>query len=114
MRYNGLPDAIVSNCGSVFILKFWFSLCYFLAIKQKLSIAFYLQTNGQIKRHNSTMETYLRVFVNYKQDNWVWLLSIAESAYNNMKNTRTGHTSCEFNYGYHPCAFYKKDINPYS
>ncbi len=54
--HHGLPDSIVSDCGSVFTSKFWFSLCYFLGIKQKLSTAFYPQTNGQTERQNKTME----------------------------------------------------------
>ena len=30
----GRPDSTVSDCGSVFTSKFWFSLCYFLGIKR--------------------------------------------------------------------------------
>ncbi len=41
VRHHGLPDWIVSNRGSVFTSKFWSLLCYFLSIKQKLSITFY-------------------------------------------------------------------------
>ncbi len=33
VRYQGLPDSIVSDRGSVFSPKFWSSLCYFLGIK---------------------------------------------------------------------------------
>ncbi len=35
-------------------------------------------------------------------------------AYNNAKNTNTGYTPFEFNYDYHPQAFYKKDVDPHS
>ena len=66
VRHNSLPDSIVSDRGSVFMSKFWSSLCYFLSIKRKLSTAFYPQTDGQTERQNSTMEVYLRAFVNYK------------------------------------------------
>ena len=34
--------SIIIDCGFLFILKFWSSLCYFLEIKKKLFIAFYL------------------------------------------------------------------------
>lgn len=57
--YHGLLNSIISDCVSVFISKFWLLLCYFLAIKQKLSIAFHPQTDGQTKRHNSIREVYL-------------------------------------------------------
>ncbi len=76
-------------------------LCYFLGIKRKLSTAFYPQTNGQTEKQNSTMEAYLRAFVNWEQDNWARLLSMAEFAYNNTKNASTGHTPFELNCGYH-------------
>ncbi len=66
MRQHGLPDSIMSDCSLVFTLKFWSSLCYFLGIKQKLSTGFYPQTDGQTKRQNSTIEAYLRAFVNCK------------------------------------------------
>ena len=57
------------------------------------------------------MEAYLRVFVNYKENNWIRLLLMAEFTYNNTKNTSISHTPFEFNYGYHSCVFYKKHIS---
>ena len=68
VRHHGLPHSIVTDRGSLFTSKFWSLLCYFLSIKRRLSTAFYLQINGQTKRHNSTMEAYLRAFVNFKQN----------------------------------------------
>ena len=66
--HHSLPDSIVIDRGSLFTSKFWSSLCYFLGIKRRLYTAFYLQTDGQTKRQNSTMEAYHRAFVNFKQD----------------------------------------------
>ena len=37
---------------------------------------------------------------------------MAEFAYNNAKNASSGHMPFEFNYGYYPWMFYKKDVNP--
>ena len=48
------------------------------------------------------MEAYLRAFVNWEQNDWARLLPMAEFAYNNAKNARTGHTPFELNCGYHP------------
>ncbi len=39
---------------------------------------------------------------------------MAEFAYNNGKNTSTGHTPFKLNCGYHPRASYKKDVDPRS
>ncbi len=68
VRYHGIPKSIVTDRGLLFTSKFWSLLCYFLGIKKKLSTAFHPQTNGQTERQNSTMEAYLRAFVNWEQD----------------------------------------------
>ena len=64
--HYGIPDSIVTDRGSLFISKFWLSLCYFLGIKQKLFIAFYPQIDSQTKKQNSTIKVYLQAFVNYE------------------------------------------------
>ena len=66
VRHHELPDSIVTDKSLLFTSKFWSLLCYFFSIKRRLSIAFHPQTNGQTKRQNSTMEAYLKVFVNFK------------------------------------------------
>ena len=114
VRHHGLPDSIVTNRESLFTLKFWSLLCYFLGIKWRLSTAFYLHTDGQTKKQNSTMETYLWAFVNFEQNDLVWLFFMAEFAYNNAKNTSTRHTLFELNCGYHLWISYKKDLDPRS
>ena len=70
--------------------------------------------DGQTKRQNSTIEAYLRAFVNFEQNDWAQLLPMAEFAYNNAKNASTGFTSFELNYGYYPRVFYEEDLNSYS
>ena len=112
VRHHGLPDSIISDRGAIFTSKFWFSLCYFLEVKRRLLIAFHPQTDGQTERQNSTMEAYLRAFVNFKQNDWVRLLPMAEFTYNNAKNASTGHTPFELNCGYHPRMSYKEDVDP--
>ena len=66
VRHHSLPDSIISDRGAIFTSKFWSSLCYFLGIKRRLSTAFYPQTDGQNERQNSTIEAYLRAFVNFE------------------------------------------------
>ncbi len=114
VEHHGLPDSISNHCGSVFTSKFWSSLCYSLGIKKRLPTAFPPQKNGQTQRQNSTIETYLQAFVNYRQDDWARLLPIAEFAYNNAKNASTGHTPFELSCGFHPRPSYKKKVDPRS
>ena len=108
MRYHGFSNSIVTNQGSLFTSKFWLSLCYFLNIKRWLSTAFYLQTDGQTKRQNSTMEAYLQAFINFKQNDLVRLLLIAEFTYNNAKNATTSHMPFELNCGFHLCVSFEE------
>lgn len=57
VEHHGLPNSIVTAWNLLFTSKFWLSLYYFFDIKQKLSTAFYLQTNSQIEKQNNTIET---------------------------------------------------------
>ena len=68
VRHHRLPDSIVTDRGSLFTSKFWSSLCYFLGIKQQLSTTFHPQTDSQTEWQDSTMEAYLRAFVNFEQN----------------------------------------------
>ena len=66
VQHHGLPHSIISDWGAIFKSKFWSSLCYFLGVKRKLSTAFHPQTDSQPKRQKITIESYLRVFINFK------------------------------------------------
>ena len=112
--HHDLPDSIVTDRGSLFIWKFWSLPNYFFGIKRRLSTAFYLQTVGQTKRQNSTMEAYLSAFVNIEQNKWAKLLPMAKFAYNNAKNASTDHAPFKLNYGYHLWVSYEEDIDPRS
>ena len=114
IRHYGLLNSIVTDRSFLFTSKFWSLLFHFFGIKRRLFTAFYSQTDGQIKRQNSTIEVYLRALVNFKQNNWAKLLPMAKSAYNKAKNTNTGYMPFELNCGYYSLVFYEKDINPCS
>ena len=64
VHHHGVLKSIVMDQSSLFISKFWSLLSYFLGIKKKLSTIFHPQIDGQIKRQNSIIEGYFRVFVN--------------------------------------------------
>jgi hypothetical protein len=73
-----------------------------LGIKGNPSIAFHPQTDGQMERINREVEQYLRIWVNYAQDNWSEWLSIAEFTYNNRDTTSTGYSLFFLNHGHYP------------
>ena len=102
VRLHGLPDSIVSDRGSIFTSNFWSTLTSILKIDPRKSTAFHPQTDGQTERMNQTLETYLRIFCNYEQNDWFELLSLAEFAYNNAFQESTKMSPFFANYGFHP------------
>ena len=58
-------------------------------IETKLSTAFHPQTDGQTEQVNQKLEQYLRMFVDYRQEQWPDWLGIAEFTYNNKVNSST-------------------------
>lgn len=67
-----------------------------------MSTAFHPQTDGQTERWNQEIEQYLRVFSNYRQENWAELLPIAEFALNSRVHSATAQSPFFLNYGYNP------------
>ena len=58
-----------------------------LGIETKLSTAYHPQTDGQTERTNKELEQYLRMYVNYRQNNWLEWLAMVEFAFNNKVHT---------------------------
>ena len=111
VHHHTLLNLIVTNRSSFFTSKFWSLLCYFLGIKRRLSTAFHPQTDSQIEWQINTREACLWALVNFKQNDWARLLPMAEFAYNNAKNSSTGHTPFELNCSYHCCVSFKENTN---
>ena len=107
-RLHGLPKDIVSDRGPVFTSKFWQELLKQFNVKSNLSTAFHPQTDGQTERINSVLEQYLRIYVNYQQDNWSSLLPFAEFSYNNAEQSSTQKSPFFSNYGYHPSLHFNQ------
>ena len=101
-RLHGLPSDIVSDRGSVFISGFWKELMEHLGIELNMSTAFHPQTDGQTERVNQVLETYLRHYANFQQDDWVDLLPLAEHAYNTATSETTKVSPFFANYGFNP------------
>ena len=54
------------------------------------------------------MEQYLRVFINYRQEQWLDWLGIAEFAYNNKIHSATKISLFEANYSQNPRIEFKE------
>ncbi len=98
---HGVPEKIISDRDKLFTSKFWNTWSRQLGMKVSLSTAYHLRTDGQTERPNQTLEQYLRHYVNFKQNNWIELLPLAQFAYNDQAHSATGRTPFYANYGRH-------------
>jgi len=67
-KLHGLPESIVSDRKVQFAVEMMKELSHLLEIQTKLLMAYYSQTDEQIKRINQELEQYLRVFINHRQE----------------------------------------------
>jgi hypothetical protein len=99
---HGTPISIISDRGSKFVAEFWKKVCAALGIRSHTSTSYHPETDGQTERVNQVLEQYLRIYINYLQDDWTELLPIAEFVYNNTPHDSTGMTPFFANKGSHP------------
>ena len=69
-KIHGVPKTILSNRRPQFASKFMEDFTKVLGTKRRLSTAYHPQTDGQTERINQKIGTFLRYYVNYKQDDW--------------------------------------------
>ena len=100
----GIPKRVISDRDPRFTSHFATAVCKATGIKQNLSTAFHPRTDGQSERMNQWVETYLRQFVNARQNNWSTLLPMAEFAHNSWPHEQTKHTPHELITGINPTA----------
>jgi hypothetical protein len=110
---HGVLEHITCNWGLEFISHFFPALGAALKINLHYTSSYHPEANGGSERLNLTLETYLRMYCSYKQDNWADLLAIAEFAYNNSLHETTRFTPFFVNKGYHPRIDYNPD-SPYT
>jgi hypothetical protein len=101
-KHHGIPLQIISDRGVQFASKVFKEFCTKLGIRASMSTAYHPQTDGQTERVNQTLEQYLRIFCNNRQENWAPLLTTAEFAYNNAPSESTKMSPFYVEYGYNP------------
>ena len=70
-------------------------------------MAFHSQTNEQTERINQKLEQYLRIFIDYRQEQWPEQLGIVEFAYNNKVYSSTRISPFKANYRQDPIIGFK-------
>jgi hypothetical protein len=69
-KYHGFPEDVVSDRDGTFTGQFFTDLYNYLGIKRSVSTAYHPQTDGQTERINQVIESYLRSYCNYEQNDW--------------------------------------------
>ena len=103
--YYKLIDFIISDRGLQFVSKFQSKLYSILGIERRLLLAFHLETDGQSQNTNQFIEQYLRIFINYAQNDQVEQLPIAEFTYNNYMSESIGVTLFYANLSLYPRSY---------
>jgi len=110
-KQHGLPDSIVSDRDSKFCSLFWKELTRLLGISLLQSTAFHPQTDGQSEVMNRMVETYLRSYCSFHQDDWDLHLPLAEFSYSSAAHALTGVSPFVLDLGWqprHPIDFLSK------
>jgi len=69
-KLHRLPESIISDRGPQFVTGLMRELNQILGIESKMLIVFHSQTDGQTERVNQELEQYLRMFIDYRQEQW--------------------------------------------
>jgi len=101
-KLHGLPESIISDRGPQFVAGLMKELNEMLGIKSKLSTVFHPQTDGWTERVDQELEQYLRMFIDYRQEQWPEWLGTAEFVYNNKAHSSTRTSPFKANYGQDP------------
>ncbi len=88
-KHHDLLEFFMSDRDTQFIFDVWKHMCKMLKIDAKLSTTYHSEIDDQIKRINAVIKHYLRVFVNYMQNDWAKWLSEVEFVVNNTSSSIT-------------------------
>ncbi|PIL32389.1 hypothetical protein GSI_05635 [Ganoderma sinense ZZ0214-1] len=99
---HSLPKRIWSDRGPTLVSSFTKEVYRQMGIEGNPSTAYHPQTDGQTERMNQEIQTYLRIFINHKQDDWVEWLPLAEFAYRCRVHASTGMSPFFMTHGHEP------------
>ena len=86
--YIGLLSKLITNRDVRFTSSLFKEIWRQLEIQQNMSSAYHPQTDGESERTNQTVETALRIFGNFQQDDWSdWLPLIQYHPNSHVSNT---------------------------
>jgi len=99
VRLHGVSLSIIFDRGTQFISQFWKSFQKGLGTRVKISMAFHLQTDGQVERTIQHLEDMLRSCVIDFKVNWDDHLPLIEFVYNNSNHSSIQMVPFKYLYG---------------
>lgn len=94
-KLHGLPNVIIFDRDKVFTSAFWQQLFKLTDTTLNMSSSYQPQTDGQTKRLNQCMETYLRCMTQACPTKWSQWLPLAEFWYNTTFHSALGSSPFE-------------------
>lgn len=113
-RLHGLPDHIISDCGTTFASALWKEFSSLLGINLQFSTAFPPQMDGQTDHTNQAVKHCLRSFTNYHQTKGLNLLNLAECLYKNPSHLLTSQSPFHYSLGLSPILLLDSSVEPMS
>lgn len=96
---HGLPQTLVTDCGTEFMSKVFKEVCNQLKIKQTSKSPYHPQSNGSLERSHKTLDEYLRSFANKNPQNWDAHATFAMFCHNSTEHSATKFQPYELVYG---------------
>lgn len=95
----GIPDQILTDCGTQFMSDVFISCCKLLKIKKLKTSIYHPETNGSLERSHKSLVEYLRCFSNKMQNDWDQWVPFACFTYNTSPHSITKFTPYELMFG---------------
>lgn len=97
---HGIPESILTDCGTEFMGKIFAACCKLLQIDKLHTTPYHPQSNGGLERSHQTLAAYLRHYVDKHLDDWDDYVPYAMFVYNTTVHTTTKHQPYELIYGF--------------
>jgi hypothetical protein len=109
-KLHGVPETMLTDRGPQFTSQYIREIYKGIGVKPTPTTAYHPQGDGFSERWNAEVEQFIRIFCDYRQNDWADLLPMAEFAFNSRVHSATGKSPFFMNYGYDP--EFKVSLNP--
>ena len=95
----GPPNILHSDQGANFDSNLMHEICDIMGVAKTRTTVYHPQGDGQIERHNRTLQDMLATFVSVIRDDWDLWLDPGVNAYNTSRQESTGVSPYELVFG---------------